>query len=159
MITLLLKPNDISEIVGFGGNIDVDQLKPSINVAQTTHIKRILGNDLYTKIYNDYSGSTLSGDYLTIYNDYVVYMLSFFAASTYLTINTTKTTNSGSYKIGVDGSQNTPPTEINSLAKNYEAIAINYERTFYEFIKTISIPEYGGNNDTSQQITSLLPWY
>lgn len=156
MIKLFLQPNDIPALTGFNGNIDADSLKPSINVAQTTHLKRILGQDLYDKIYTDLD--VLAGDYLTIYNDYIVYMLAFFSASTYLALNTTKVNNLGSYKITAENSTNATPSEVNTLGKNYESIAISYELNFYNFMKTISIPEYGGD-DPTKETTNLIPWY
>lgn len=155
---ILIKPNTISETVGFGGNIDINQLTPSIVIAQTTYIKRILGTDLYDKISTDYSAGTLAGIYETIYTDYVIDMLSFFACSVYLSINTSKTTNAGTYKIGVEGSTNTPLNELTILGKTYESIAIQYETNFYEFINKNSIPEYGKNNDT-QNTTNLIGWF
>lgn len=158
MIKLLLKAEDIPTITGFNGNIDIDALNPSINVAQTMHIKRILGTDLYTKIYNDYKNNALSGNYLTIYNDYVVYMLAFFSSSIYLSLSTIKTTNSGSYKIWVDGSSNATQNEVNILGKNNESIAISYENQFYEFMKTINIPEYITQKLENNK-TNLIPWY
>ena len=77
-------------MTGFSGNIDSDSIKPAINVAQTTHLKRILGQSLYDKISTEIENNTLSGDYLTIYNDYIVYMTAFFSASIYLSLNTSK---------------------------------------------------------------------
>lgn len=158
MITLLLKAIDIPQITGFNGNIDVDALNPAINVAQTTHIKRILGIDLYNKIYTDYKNNVLAGEYLNIYNDYIVYMLAFFSTSTYLAINTLKTANNGTYKVAVDGSTNATPSELNTLGKNHESIAIGYETQFKEFMKTINIPEYVFNCDNNET-TNLIPWY
>ena len=43
MIQLFLEPDDISEIVGFDGNIDIDRIKPIIEVAQKINIKNLLG--------------------------------------------------------------------------------------------------------------------
>jgi hypothetical protein len=155
---ILIKPNTISETVGFGGNIDINQLTPSIVIAQTMHLKRILGTGLYAKIEADYSAGTLTGLYETIYTDYVIDMLSFFACSIYLSINTSKTTNSGTYKIGAEGSSNTPLNELSILGKTYESIAITYENNFYDFMSKNTVPEYGQNNDT-QNTTNLIGWY
>ena len=157
MITLLLKSADIPQITGFNGNIDIDSLNPNINVAQTIHIKRILGDELYDKILSDYSSDTLAGDYLNIYNDYVVYMLAFFSASIYLSLSTIKTTNSGSYKIGVEGSANATQNELNILGKNYESIAISYENQFYKFMENVSVPEYKVQQEDKK--TSLIQWH
>jgi len=155
---ILLTPNTISETVGFGGNIDINQLTPSIVIAQTTHLKRILTSDLYNKIVADYSAGTLTGIYETIYTDYVIDMLAFYSASLYLSINNSKTTNAGTYKVSVEGAQNLPLNELVVLGKNYEAIAISYEQNFCDFISKNPVPEYGKNNDT-RNTTNLLGWY
>jgi len=157
-IKILLKPNTISETVGFGGNIDIDQLAPSIIIAQTTYLKRILGIDLYNKISTDYSAGTLTGIYETIYTDYVIDMLAFFSCSVYLSINTSKTTNAGTFKVGAEGSTNTPLNELTILGKTYESIGISYEQNFYEYMSKNAIPEYGKNNDKNNT-TNLIGWY
>ena len=67
MIQLFIKETDIAELTGFSGNIDADSLIPAINVAQTTHLRRILGINLYNKIASDIENDTLAGNYLAIY--------------------------------------------------------------------------------------------
>ncbi len=156
MIQLFLQPNDIPALTGFSGNIDIDTIKPAINVAQMTYLKRILGSDLYN--YISANIDTLSGDYLTIYNDYVVYMTAFFSASIYLSLSTNKTSNAGTYKLNVDGGTSSSASEVNTLGKNFESIAISYETSFYEYMKTISIPEYG-QTEVNKVTTNLLKWY
>jgi hypothetical protein len=114
---------------------------------------------LYNKISSDIENDTLSGDYLTMYNDYIVYMTAFFSASIYLSLNTSKTTNAGTYKINPDNSTSSTNSEVNTLGKNYEAIAIVYETNFKEFMKTITIPEYGNIEQAKTATTNLFNWY
>ena len=158
MIQLFIKETDIAELTGFSGNIDTDSLVPAINVAQTTYLRRILGIDLYNKIASDIENNSLSGDYLTIYNDYVIFMTAFFSASIYLSLNTSKTTNAGTYKFNPENSTSSTASEVNTLGKNYESIGLSYEENFREFMKTITIPEYG-DKQTSIGSTNLLKWY
>lgn len=158
MIQLFIKETDIAELTGFSGNIDADSLVPAINVAQTTYLRRVLGIDLYNKIAIDIENNSLSGDYLTIYNDYVIFMTAFFSASIYLSLNTSKTTNAGTYKLSPENSTSSTASEVNTLGKNYEAIGLSYEENFREFMKTITIPEYG-SKETSIESTNLLKWY
>jgi hypothetical protein len=47
-------------------------------------------------------------------------------------------------------------TKVNQLSKNYEAIAISYESNFKEFMTTISIPEYGTDEQQTKQLTLYL---
>lgn len=159
MIQLFIKETDIAELTGFSGNIDADSLIPAINVAQTTHLRRILGINLYNKIASDIENDTLAGNYLAIYNDYVVYMTAFFSASIYLSLNTSKTTNAGTYKLSPENSTSSTASEVNTLGKNYEAIAIVYETNFREFMKTITIAEYGAEQESITATTNLFNWY
>lgn len=153
---LFLQPNDIAALTGFSGNIDNDSIKPVINTAQTTQVKRVLGTRLYDKIYADLD--TLTGDYETIYNDYVVYMTAFFTASIYLSLSVDKVSNGGVFKLSAENATNSSDTKVNTLSKNYEAIAISYESNFKEFMATISIPEYG-TEEIAKETTNFIPWY
>ncbi len=153
---LFLEPNDIAALTGFNGNIDSDSIKPAINTAQTTQVKRILGTKLYDKIYTDLE--TLSGDYLTIYNDYVVYMTAFFSASIYLSLSVDKVSNGGVFKLSAENATNSSDVKVNQLSKNYEAIAMSYESNFKDFMTTITIPEYGAE-EAQSETTNFIPWY
>lgn len=153
---LFLTPNDIAALTGFNGNIDSDFIKPAINTAQTTQVKRILGTKLYDKIYADLE--SLTGDYKTIYDDYVVYMTAFFSASIYLSLSIDKVSNGGVFKLSAENATNSTDAKVNQLSKNYEAIAISYEGNFKEFMATISIPEYG-IEETLAEKTNFIPWY
>lgn len=156
MITLLVKANDIVQITAIGGNIDADQLNPSINVAQNMHLKRILGVDLYDKIMTDYEANTLAGDYLIIYNDYISFILAFFSVSIFLSLNNAKISNAGTFKMNIENGTQPTASEINTLGKNHESIAIGYENNFYEFMKTITIPEY---KKEIKETTNLIQWH
>ena len=153
---LFLAPNDIAALTGFNGNIDNDSIKPAINTAQTTQVKRILGTKLYNKIYTDLN--ILTGNYLIIYNDYVVYMTAFFTASIYLSLSVDKVSNAGVFKLSAENATNSSDTKVNQLSKNYEAIAISYETNFKEFMGTITIPEYG-EEEITKETTNFIPWY
>lgn len=52
-------------------NVDMKIMKSIIWDAQFDYMLPILGTDLYNKIISDINGSTLTGDYLTLVNDYV----------------------------------------------------------------------------------------
>ena len=81
MIKLWLKENDIPILTGFAGNIDSDSLKPFIFIAQTTDLKRVLGLNLYDKIDTLYIAGTLTGEYKTIFDNYIIDMLVYFSCS------------------------------------------------------------------------------
>lgn len=157
MTTLLLREKDIPELTLFSGNIDSDKLKPFVSVAQKTKIKRILGTELYNKILTDFEAETLIDEYLTIYNDYIVYMLVYFSCANYIAFGSYKITNSGAHKQVSDNSENIDYKEVSGLVKRYEALAVSVETDFYSHMKTINIPEYSRNENKVK--TSIIHLY
>lgn len=150
---LFLNPNDIFSLTSFSGNIDIDQIAPTVNIAQTTVIKRILGTELYNKIYTDLD--TLSGNYLTLLDDYIVPMLAFHTVNIYLSLSVAKVTNAGAFKQGVENANVLSVTELNALGDSYKSIAISIEENMKEWLKTANISEYKTNVET----TNLIPWH
>lgn len=159
MIHLMIQSGDITEITGVSGNIDIDALKPSINIAQNTKVKLALGIALYNKIVADHENDDLSGEYLTIYNDYVVFMLAFYTVSVYLSLGVAKVANNGTYKITADSSTNLTLNENAILGNNYEAIALAYENAFKKYMESISIPEYTNDTDNNIGNNRLIQLY
>lgn len=62
-----LKQNSVLNL-----NIDTDKLRPAIVDAQTLNIQTILGTTLLTKILTDIDSNTLSGNYQTLTDDYII---------------------------------------------------------------------------------------
>lgn len=154
MIKLWLNENDIPVLTGFAGNIDSDSLKPFIFIAQTTDLKRVLGLSLYDKINAEYIAGTLSGDYKTIFDNYIVDMLVYFSCSHYIAMNSSKVSNNGIVK----PDQSTDLKEIDRLSARYNSLANNVLLSFQDFMTTISIPEYG-NTCEGKARTNIIPWY
>jgi len=147
MMTLLLNENDIPELTAFSGNIDADSLKPHIYTAQKNDIKRILGLELYTKVYNEYKADTLADEYKIIYEEYIIDMLVYFSCTNYMAFGGYKTANNGIYKTGAEGATIVDFKEVDVLIGRYRQLAVNVELNFYEYMKTISIPEYLTSTD------------
>src|SRR5574339_41970 len=97
-ILLMIEPKDVIALTTFDGNIDIDNLKPTIYIAQTTYLKSFLGLALYNKIYDDFVADTLTGDYLTIFNEFVKDILSYQTASLYVDFGGYKVSENGIHK-------------------------------------------------------------
>jgi len=154
-VKLFLKDTDIPTLTAFSGNIDIDSLKPHIYIAQTTEIIRILGLDLYTKIYNDYVADTLAGVYKDIFDIYVIDMLTYFACSLYMSFGGYKTTNNGVYKTSVEGASNVDLKELSILINKYSQLGVNVEQNFITFMKDKNVPEY----KCEKVSKNIIPWY
>ena len=94
----LIQYLELTNATPLGGNIDVDRYKFCILDAQNSKIKELLGDSLYTKIETDYDNDTLTGNYLTLYNEFVKPILIHQSAVEYLTIGSFQVGNGGIYK-------------------------------------------------------------
>jgi hypothetical protein len=81
-----------------GGNIDVDRYKFCILDAQNSKVKELLGDTLYNKIENDYIANNLTGNYETLYNEFIKPIIIHQSAVEYLTIGSFQVSNGGIYK-------------------------------------------------------------
>lgn len=158
MQKLWLTQNDISEKTAFSGNIDADSLIPFVQMAQKNDLKRILGLNLYNKIDDDIQNDTpLTGDYLTIFNEYAVDLLVYYSCTNYMGFGGYKTANAGIFKQIGDNVTPVDFKEVDVLIGRYRQLAVNVETAFYDYIKTINIPEWNLTTETSSN--AIIPWY
>jgi len=142
MIKLLISIDDIARLSGFDGNIDNDTINPFVFMAQNSEIKRILGNDLYTKIVSDYENEVLAGDYLTIYNDYIATILAYFTCSFYLQLGVPKVSQNGVYLVTPEKTEQIFDDKTNKMADKYEKLAIGLENKLIEYLNSLNLPEW-----------------
>jgi len=98
MSTLLILTTDLTTSTPLGGNIDIDRYTFCIIDAQNSKVKEILGDTLYNKIETDFVNEALSGNYLTLYNEFVKPIIVHQSAVEYLTIGSFQVSNGGIYK-------------------------------------------------------------
>ena len=160
-MVVLLKDNVLTENTPLGGNIDVDKLRQCILDAQATRLEELLGEELYNKIVEDYSDETLEGDYLKLYEDYLVPFLIRQSAVEYLKI--------GAYSIGNNGivvptPQNTTAiteAQLASLINTQETKADMYADRMYRWLCKNSLPEWNSSSDkvVNPHRPSISNWY
>ena len=68
---LFVSPADVIKRTGINGNVDRDQMIQFIKIAQDIHIQNILGTNLFEKIATDIAADSLSGNYLTLFTNYI----------------------------------------------------------------------------------------
>lgn len=154
-MTILLREDDVVKLTALSGNIDKDQLIPFVKTAQKNEIRRILGMELYTKIVDDYDDDTLSGVYLIIYEEFVVDMLTYFAAADYIQMGIYKINNGGIFKATAENGTPVEIAEINILSGNYKSLGYATEKLFIDFMCKQNVVEYNGNDDSNLG----MPWY
>ena len=155
-IILMIEPSEIVSLTTFDGNIDIDNLRPMIFIAQTTHLKAFLGLDLYNKIYNDFVADALSGNYLIIYNDYVKDILSYTTASLFVDFGGYKVSENGIHKITGENMQTLDESETAKLVLRYSKLIGNIEYNFKQFVDPLGLPEL---QSSSINVQTDFPWH
>jgi hypothetical protein len=95
---LFISRTDLVKNSILDGNVDTDKFIQFIKIAQQIDVRNYLGSELYNRISNDITNSTLSGNYLTLVNDYIQPMLIHFAMVQYLPFAAYQIKNGGIYK-------------------------------------------------------------
>lgn len=138
MTTLFITAENVKETTSISGTTDNDSILQKIYYAQITDMVRVLGQDLYDKIYTDFP--TLTDDYLIIYNKYLIDMHIFYTAHYFTLFNEVKISNTGNNIL----SGNWQPTQKTvQLSEQYKALAVSVENNFRTFMKNSTIPEWG----------------
>ena len=147
---LFIKRSDLINNTALGGSIDTDKFIQFIKIAQDIHIQNYLGTDLYNKISADIIADDLSGDYLTLVNDYIQPMLIHFAMTEYLPFAAYTIANGGVYKKGAENSSNVSKEEVDSLISKERDYAEYYTQRFIDYMSfnaQSKFPEYYSNNN------------
>ena len=155
-ITLFITPLDVIERTTFDGNIDEDNLNPTIWLAQSTYLKSFLGLDLYNKIYNDFVDDTLEGQYIILFEDYIKDILAFQTAKLFIDVGGAKISENGIHKITPEKTEVLSESESNRLSLLYGSLIANVEANFKEYVDTVVIAEL---HDKSILTDNLFPWH
>lgn len=134
---LFIKSEQVKETTSISGGTDNDLIDQKIYYAQITDILRILGQDLY-----DYYLNTVNytGDYLIIFEKYIIDMHVFYTAHYFTLFNEVKQSNVGNTILTSDRYQNSEKTV--QLAEQYKSLAISVENNFRNYMDTSNIPEW-----------------
>lgn len=146
---LFIKRADLVKSTALNGNIDSDKFLPFIEIAQEIHIQNYLGTKLYEKLIADIAGSTLTGNYETLVDDYVQPMLIHWAMVEYLPHAAYTIANGGAYKHQAENSVAMDKEEVDFLINKHRQIAQNYTQRFIDYIcfNNNLFPEYNINSN------------
>lgn len=144
---LFIKREDIVRNTALGGNVDTDKFIQFIKIAQQIHIQNYLGTKLYDKISADIMAGTLSGNYLSLVNDYVQPMLIHFAMMEYMPFAAYTIGNGGVYKHNSENSTGVEKGEVDYLVEKSRKTAEYYVQRFVDYMSfhQSDYPEYNTN--------------
>ena len=122
----------------FDGNIDADKLIQFVEVAQDTNIQQYLGTALYNRLQADIIANTLSGNYLTLVNDYIKPMLIWYTQSTILPYIMFSITNGGVGKHISENSETATHDDMTYLGHRMNDTAEFYTKRFLDYMCSYS---------------------
>tara|TARA_R110000744_G_scaffold96503_2_gene186470 strand:+ start:307 stop:807 length:501 start_codon:yes stop_codon:yes gene_type:complete len=146
---LFVKTIEIAEYTALNGNVDVDKFKQFMWIAQELDIQNYLGTDLYDKINDDILAGTLTGNYLTLTNEYIKPMLIHFTMVQYLPWAAYTIANQGVFKHSSENSESVSKNEVDYLIDKELSIAKHYAKRFTDYIcfESALYPEYNTNSN------------
>lgn len=141
---LFIQPSDMVETSLMGGNIDYDKFTFQILQVQLTVIEPLLGTELYDKIIADITAATLTGIYLTIFDEFVKPITRNEAIGEYIEIGSFTFDNGGLFRNLPADAEPLSKEEVETLAQKYRAVAQVFVQRFNKFIckNLSSVPEY-----------------
>ena len=141
-IKLFISPIEIQQTTIMGGNVDVDSFQFCIDSVQITVIEPLLGTLLYDKIVADFTADTLTGDYLTLFNEFVKPITKYESTAQYINIAQYKLDNGGIFKHAPENAEVVSKDEVQSIASVYHNNAQVYVQRFNKWICRNTITEY-----------------
>ena len=147
---LFITRNDLVKYTAVNGNVDTDKFIQFIKISQDIHIQNYLGSDLFNKISDDIIADTLTGDYLTLVNDYVKPMVIHWAMVEYLPFASYSIANKGIFKHSAENSTNAEKNEIDFLIEKSRNLAQYYTDRFISYMSfeaPSKFPEYYTNSN------------
>ena len=129
---LFVSPADVIKRTGINGNVDRDQMIQFIKIAQDIHIQNILGTNLFEKIATDIAADSLSGNYLTLFTNYIQDMVIHYSAIEILPYIHYKVANGGIYVKGAENGESVTKQYLDYLVQKERDIAEHYSRRFID---------------------------
>lgn len=138
---LFITAEQVKNTTAISGGTDSDSIEQKIYYAQITDILRVLGQSLYDKIYNDLNSNIpLVGEYLYIFDKYIIDMHVFFTAHYFTLFNEVKSSNAGNNILTSD--RWIPTEKTVALSEQYKSLAISVESNFRKYMEKSTIPEW-----------------
>ena len=163
----LVTSQQIKKKTSLGGNVDSDKYMHLLDSAEMFVLEPALGTALYDKIVTDYNeGGTnnLSGDYLELYNKYIVLILCYSVYADYLRDGYILAQNTGIYENAPDDKSVADLGNVQYVAKNYKSKADGLISRMEEYLCDKNIAEYDNaqpnNYDIDpREINTISGWW
>lgn len=145
---LLITRKDVVKFTALSGNVDTDKFIQYVKIAQDKHIENYLGTDLLESIQTKIVAGTLSGNYLTLVNEYVKPCLIHWTMVEMLPFSAYTIANKGVFKHNSENAENASKEEVDYLLEKERNTAQYYTNRLIDYLSfnaSSNFPEYFTN--------------
>lgn len=155
MERLFITPEEMTYSTILSGNIDIDKYRYVVLNTQISVIEPLLGTLLYDKLISDLEADTLSGLYLTLYNEFVKPITKYESVGQFIEVASYMVDNGGIFKSAPDAKEVVNKDEVQFLAGKYKSLAQMYVTRFNKWICNNTIEEYSTLQDEVNAINDI----
>lgn len=160
----LVTAQQIKLRTSIGGNVDPDKFLHLIDDAEALVLEPALGTALYNKIVTEHTADTLTGDYLELYNKYIVPILCYTVYSEYLRDGLILAQNTGIFENIPDDKGGADLGNVQYVSKANKSKADVYLERMERYLCDKNIPEYDNSQENDYDINprefnTISGWY
>jgi hypothetical protein len=144
---LFISEQKLKDTTAINGSVDMEHILPYMINAQKQYIEPILGTDLFEKLQTDISGSSLTGNYKILVEDYIADALAHYTFYKALPFINYKIQNNSVVSKSNDTDTAISKEELDFLRSEILNTAEYYGERAVEYLKnnTSLFPEYSSN--------------
>ena len=132
--TLLISVQQLKERTGLHSNVDEKQVTPDIKYCQDAYIMPLLGTALMDKLQADIEAGAPTGNYLTLWSDYVLDALCYYVLGESPMTLTYQLYNKGLVRKSSENTINPDVQDIISMADKYKKRAEWYGQRIADYL-------------------------
>ena len=162
VVKLMIKPVVVKESTTLATNIDDKIINSNINNAQKKYLLPLLGSTLYTRILDTVSDGTITGDYKSLYDNYIIDCLSAYVKHEVAFDLNFQFTNSGTNQNQIEGYQSATMDKVFALKKQLLADADTHAEILRKHLEAnykTKYPEYKNVGTDYDAVTPLDSGY
>ncbi|QDP68064.1 MAG: hypothetical protein GOVbin3264_45 [Prokaryotic dsDNA virus sp.] len=144
---LFISEEKLKDTTSINQSVDVEYLLASIRTAQKKYIETKLGTDLFQKLQSDITGSSLTGAYETLVEDYIGDALAWWSLYEAMPFLRYKIMNNNVVSMTAENSETLSREEAQDLREECRNNAEFYTERLIDYIKhnVSDYPEYSTN--------------
>lgn len=146
---LFVNPDFLKRLTNLNGSVEDSYIIPSVILSQDKYLQQYLGTDLLERLKTDVSGGTLTGDYLTLMDEYVRKVVCWWTMVDLVPSLYVKIDNGGLVIRSSDNTQAISPDDLYREVERARTNAQFYTQRLVSYLCNNSnlFPEYSSNSD------------